>query len=175
MIETHPFGDFVPRNANHLMLGSFTTKEAYDPKKKATYVWFYANGGRNQFWPIMESVYGTRLRTRKEMMSLFSKLGIALADIIISCERKKHSNLDMHPTDLVYTPGVGKILAKDKIEKIFFTSRFVEKLFRREFRQVIKQHPEIEQLAALPHPSPRYVKLSKDEKIKAYRKLLPRK
>jgi len=50
MIEVHPFGDFVPRNTQYLLLGSFTTKPSDD------YPWFYANG-RNYFWPILEEVY----------------------------------------------------------------------------------------------------------------------
>ena len=48
MIETHPFGDFIPAKTRYLMIGSFVTKPS-NP-----YEWFYANG-RNQFWPIMES------------------------------------------------------------------------------------------------------------------------
>lgn len=55
MIETHPFGCFVPPGAKYLILGSFTTKEAFNADKEK-YVWFYSNGGRNNFWPILEEV-----------------------------------------------------------------------------------------------------------------------
>jgi len=34
MIETHPFGSFVPPDARYIICGSFTGKEAYDPEKK---------------------------------------------------------------------------------------------------------------------------------------------
>ncbi len=88
MIETHPFGSFVPKEAKYLILGSFTTKVAFNNKRRAQYKWFYANGGRNQFWPILESVYKVNLQTRKDMRNLLTKRHFAIADIIYKCERK---------------------------------------------------------------------------------------
>lgn len=89
MIEIHPFGNFIPPKTKYLMLGSFTTK----PEKP--YEWFYANG-RNHFWPIMEEVYGLELKTKGKQQKLFVCLEMALADIILSCERRKNSNLDVN-------------------------------------------------------------------------------
>lgn len=80
MIEIHPFGNFIPMKSKYLMLGSFVTKPA-NP-----YEWFYANG-RNQFWPIMREVYGLDLSTTEEQQKPFTQLEMALADIILSCER----------------------------------------------------------------------------------------
>src|SRR3989304_6979859 len=117
MIETHPFGVFVPPHARFLLLGSFTTKqfEGYD--------WFYSNK-RNQFWPILEEVYEIKLSTKPEKQKLLSKLETAIADIILSCERKFNSNLDMNLTNIIYnTEAINKILRENKIETIYFTSR----------------------------------------------------
>ena len=77
MIERHPFGDFIPKKVRYLMLGSFVTKPS-NP-----YDWFYANG-RNQFWPIMEEVFGQSFKTKQDQQVLFEKLEMALADIIFS-------------------------------------------------------------------------------------------
>ncbi len=63
MLEIHPFGDFVPAKIKYLMIGSFVTKPS-NP-----YDWFYANG-RNQFWPIMEAVYGRFFPTRENQQKL---------------------------------------------------------------------------------------------------------
>lgn len=172
MIETHPFGCFVPRNAKYLILGSFTTKEAYDNAKVKDYVWFYSNGGRNMFWPIMELVYDRELKTRKQMEELFSEKKIALADIVLQCERKKHSNLDVHLTNIVYAiEDITNIVKNNPIQKILFSSRYVEKLFRKVFKDFISQHPNVE-LVTLPSPSPRYAAMTKEEKIKRYKELL---
>lgn len=174
MIETHPFGSFVPNKAQYLLLGSFTTKEAFDDEKKAAYIWFYSNGGRNQFWPILEEIYERDLKTRASMQQLFIDLHMALADIIYQCERKKTSNLDVNLTNIVYAfDDTSKILKENKIEKIFFSSRFVENTFRRVFKLVISQYPKTE-LITLPSPSPRYAQMTKIEKIKRYRELLPK-
>jgi hypoxanthine-DNA glycosylase len=166
MIEKHPFGNFVPTNAKYLLLGSFVTKPV------GGYEWFYANG-RNQFWPILEEVYKLPLKTKRDQQDLFVKLNMAIADIILECERVNNSNLDMNLKSLVFnTKAITTILAKNKIEKIFFTSRFVENLYRRYFKDLIQKYPEIK-LITLPSPSPRYAVLSKQVKIKKYKLLLP--
>jgi len=167
MVEIHPFGNFVPKKTNYLMLGSFVTKPS-NP-----YEWFYANG-RNQFWPIMEEVYGSKFNTKEKQQHLFSQLKMALADIILSCERRDNSNLDINLVNIVYnTPAIKAIINKNNVKKIFFTSRFVETLFRRHLKDIIQLYAEVE-LICLPSPSPRYAIMSKAEKILLYKQLLPR-
>jgi len=174
MVETHPFGAFVPPKSKCLILGSFTTKEAYDDKKKGKYVWFYSNGGRNLFWPILSEIYDTKLATREEMQSLLTKLGMAMADIVYRCERKKNSNLDINLVNIVYaTKDITSVLKNNPIAKIFFTSRFVEKEYRRHFKDLITQYPHIE-LLTLPSPSPRYALMTRQEKVKKYKEMLPK-
>ena len=173
MIEVHPFGSFVPSNSRYLILGSFTTKEAYNGQQEK-YVWFYSNGGRNNFWPILEVIYGVNLKTRDEMQGLLTSLSTALADIVLQCERKKKSNLDVNLTNIIYAvDDITRIIADNPIEKIFFTSRFVENRFRRVFKDLLKEYLKIE-LITLPSPSPRYVLMTKDQKIKRYKELLPK-
>jgi len=171
MIEVHPFGEFVPKNAKYLILGSFVTKEAFDDSKK--YVWFYGSG-RNQFWSILETIYKTELKTRNQMQELLTKLHMAMADIIYQCERKKGTNLDNNLINITYNEkGIGEILKNNKIEKIFFTSRFVEKLYRKNFKNLIDKYQNIE-LITLPSPSPRYAQMIKVEKLRRYKELLPK-
>jgi len=167
MIEQHPFGDFVPKKVKYLMLGSFVTKPS-NP-----YEWFYANG-RNQFWPIMEQVYNSKFEITAKQQQLFIDLEMALTDIILSCERKKNSNLDINLFNATFNiQGVTSIITKHKPQKIFFTSWHVENLFRRYFKDLIEKYPTVE-LVTLPSPSPRYAMLTKDEKIAIYKELLPK-
>lgn len=167
MIETHPFGNFVPKKIKYLMLGSFVTKPS-NP-----YEWFYANG-RNQFWPIMAEVYGSEFNTKEKQQQLFAQLEMALADIILSCERKNNSNLDINLWNCVYnTTAIKTIIKENKVKKIFFTSRYVETLFKRNFKDIVQQYAEIE-LICLPSPSPRFAMLTKQEKVKRYKELLPK-
>lgn len=167
MIEKHPFGSFVPKNSRYLLLGSFAAKNAEG------YTWFYGTK-RNQFWPILEEVYGISLKSVNDQKRLLNKLKLAVTDVILECERKENNNLDTNLKNLVLNHDtIRNILYNNKIQKIFFSSRFVENIYRRKFNNLISQYPNIK-LITLPSPSPRYVAMSKVEKITKYKKLLPK-
>ncbi len=171
MIETHPFGNFVPRSAQYLILGSFTGKRSNEDIANG-YDWFYGTK-RSLFWPILQEVYKVKLNSIEEKQELFNRLKIAITDIILSCERKSNNNLDMNLINIVLNQDVNNILKLNKIEKIFFSSRFVEKLFREHFKDLILEYPEIE-LITLPSPSPRYAAMSRKQKIDRYKQILPK-
>jgi len=81
--EKHPLGNFVPKNMKYLLLGSFAAKGMdNDPK----YDWHYGSR-HNQFWFIVEQVYGVRLPSKVAKTKLFTKLKFGVADIISECER----------------------------------------------------------------------------------------
>lgn len=131
------------------------------------YDWFYSNG-RNHFWPIMETVYGVKLPTIGDRKKLLTKLQMAISDMILSCERRKKNNADTNLINCVFnTNAILRILSKNKIKTIFFSSRFAESLFCKQFTNL-----EIK-LVTLPSPSPRYAKMTKNEKTARYKELLP--
>jgi len=170
MLETNPFSVYCPPNAKYFILGSFAAK---DGKSGVTYDWYYSNG-RNQFWPILENVYNTELKNRQSQQDLFKKLSIAVADIIYQCERKNNSSLDVNLANFVYNLSpITKVLQENLIEKILFTSRFVEKEYKRHFKGLIEEFPNIE-LITLPSPSPRYATMQKEEKIRRYGQVFPK-
>lgn len=166
MVETHPFGDFVPKDCEYFLLGSFAAKpvDGYD--------WFFANK-RNQFWWILEQVYNLELDTKVKQQDLFQKLRLGISDIILSCERRANSNLDTNLSNLVLNSNaIRKIWTENEIGKIFFSSRFAENLYRHHLKDLIEKHPHI-QLITLPSPSPRYATMSKFVKVSRYAKVLP--
>lgn len=168
MTETHPFGIFVPSVTEYLFLGSFAGKT-----EDVSYDWFYSNK-RNQFWPILKEVYGIDLKTKAMKQELFTELRMTITDIILSCERKANSNLDMNLTNMVFnTEAILKVIQENNIKTIYFSSRFTEKLFRKVFKETVTRYPSIE-LVTLPSPSPRYATMSNREKIARYTELLPR-
>lgn len=171
MKETHPFGKFVPKNARYLMLGNFPGREVFsDPQ---TYDWFYSTK-RNQFWPIMRLVYSRGLVSKAEKEWLFTELKLAISDITYQCERKNSSNLDENLINVIYNfEIIDQILEKNRIEKIFFTSKFVETSFKKEFKTISGRHPYLK-YATLPSPSPRYARMNIAEKAKVYKLTLPK-
>lgn len=168
MIDTHPFGTFVPVNTEYFFLGSFTGKV-----ESPSYDWFYANG-RNQFWPIMEKAFDRDLSSKEKKQGLFTELRMAITDIILSCERKNNSNLDMNLANMVFnTKAIENVIKDNNLKAIYFSSRFAEKLFRKVFKETILRFSDI-QLITLPSPSPRYATMTKVEKVRCYKELLPK-
>ncbi|HEU4634122.1 MAG TPA: uracil-DNA glycosylase family protein [Flavisolibacter sp.] len=164
-LEVHPFGAFVPRNIKVLIVGSFPGKEqtqgAIDESQ-----WFYG-APRNQLWKILEIVYKTELTSRKQKQELFEKEGIGIADIIKSCVRLGGTNLDENLEIKEYNKEMIAAILKQYHPKVLFTSRFVEK----EFKKLFPDHDDAD---ILPSPSPRYFKLSIADKAKVYKEKLPK-
>lgn len=173
MREIHPFGVYYPPNAKYLILGSFVGKEAVKGTTDTddSYDWFYGTK-RNQFWTILEGVYGIELKDKHGKQQLFTRLGIAIADIINECVRKDNNNLDSNLTEKKYNKDIFKRVDASRLEKIFFTSKFVEREFKKHFKEIMICHPSVI-LSVLPSPSPRYARISRDQKTQKYKKLLP--
>lgn len=169
VIETHPFGNFIPAKAEYLVLGSFIALKKDDDD---TYDWFYGSK-RSQFWPIIEAVYGVKLPDKKMRQGFFTELRIAVADIILKCERRDGNSSDANLINCVYNiPAIKRLLKRNNIGKIFFSSRFVERKFKKQFKDLIEEYPRIK-LVTLPSPSPRYNVVKKTEKIRRYKELFP--
>ena len=164
MIETHPFEPFIPSNIKVLILGSFPGKEQTRNAISQT-DWYYG-AKRNQFWSIIEMAFAVNLPDRISKEALFASYRIGVADIIKQCVRKNNGNLDSNLVDVVYNTDLLKeILETKSLEKIYCTSKNVEKIFKKLF-------PYFTRVESLPSPSPRYAKMSKYEKAAKYKELL---
>ena len=164
-IENHPFEPFIPEHATVLIVGSFPGREQTQGNMDAEQ-WFYG-AKRNQFWKIISAVYQTELLCKADKQNLFNKHGIGLTDILFKVRRKNNSNLDENLEIVEYNDAaIREIISKSNIKSIYFTSRFVEKHFK-------KQLPEINFGEYLPSPSPRYAGMNQADKIKYYKSKLP--
>lgn len=164
IIETHPFEAFIPKNIQCLIVGSFPGKEQTQIELNETH-WFYG-APRNQLWKILEIVYDRELKNRKQKQQLFEEAGIGMADVIKSCVRKNGTNLDENLEIKEYNKEVIEEILRKYQPKVLFTSRFVEKEFKKLFAGY--KNTDI-----LPSPSPRYFRLSIEDKAKIYKEKLP--
>jgi len=118
-------------------------------------------------------IYGRQLTNRTAKEQLFTDLSLAISDVIYQCERLKGSNLDNNLVSIIYnTANIEAVLAANPIQKIYFSSRFVENKYKTKFKHLLQQYSHI-QLITLPSPSPRYAAMSLRDKIKKYTQLLP--
>jgi hypoxanthine-DNA glycosylase len=165
VIETHPFEAFIPKNIKYLIVGSFPGKEQTKIELNETH-WFYG-APRNQLWKILELVYKRELKNRKQKQRLFEEAGIGMTDVIKTCIRKEGTNLDENLEIKEYNEEIIEKILKQHQPEVLFTSRFVEKEFKKLF-------PDYANTDILPSPSPRYFKLTIEDKAKIYREKLPK-
>jgi len=164
-IETHPFKAFIPVNITALIVGSFPGREVTH-RTLSKDEWFYGSK-RNQFWKIISGVYQTNLESKKNKQDLFNEKGIGIVDIFLKVKRKAGNNMDSNLDVIEYNDmAIKEILKNGAIKNIFFTSKFVEKSF-------LSLFPGVTIGEALPSPSPRFARMSLDEKIKFYQLKLP--
>jgi len=164
-IETHPFKAFIPENVTTIIVGSFPGREVTH-KILSDDEWFYGSK-RNQFWKIISGAYETDLSTKAQKQNLFKKHGIGIVDIFLKIKRKEDNNMDSNLEIVELNDKAIKIVLQNQnITSIFFTSKFVEKAF-------MKMFPETKIGECLPSPSPRYARMSLQEKINYYKSKLP--
>jgi hypoxanthine-DNA glycosylase len=139
--EHHPFKSFIPNGAKILILGSFPGMEM-NPETD----WFYSAKG-NLFWPILSEIYNIELVSREQKMSLFENKKIAITDVFSEVKRKEPSNRDAVLYDQVYNEkAINEILSMNSIERVLFTSKYVQNHFNRKFKTGIATN-------SLPSPS----------------------
>lgn len=164
-LETHPFKPFVPHGIEYLIIGSFPGKGQTENVSEAD--WFYG-AKRNTFWKILEAVYDIPLADKKAKQQLFIKTKMGIADIILKAVRTENTNSDTNLNIVEFNDkAIKKILEEHQIKIIFFTSQFVQKIFKKIF-------PDVTNTIVLPSPSPRYARMSLKEKVEVYKRVLPK-
>jgi hypoxanthine-DNA glycosylase len=164
-IEHHPFPAFIPPKMKCLILGSFPGKEQTKGGLDEN-AWFYG-APLNQLWRILEKVYDRELKTKEAKERLFLEAGMGITDIFQSVTRKTGTNLDENLEVIAYNKDEIEIILEDFHPQVLCTSRFVEKEFKKMF-------PAYGEVDVLPSPSPRYFRITIEQKAEVYKKKLPK-
>jgi hypoxanthine-DNA glycosylase len=156
-ILEHPFKPLVFKDSKILILGSFPSIDSFEKS-------FYYAHPRNQFWEILSVLSKYPINNRDQKIWLLKQSKIALWDMVLSCSRD--SSLDSSLEEIEVNNLAEFLEEHPTIEKVAFTGRLAEKLFKMHF-----DYLEIETLY-LPSPSSAYAKMSLENKIEIYRKKL---
>lgn len=136
----HPFGPLYDENSRVLILGSF-------PSVKSREQQFFYGHPKNRFWPLLAALTGSEIpQTIEEKKQLALKNGIALWDVIASCEIVGSSDSSIRnakPNDI--TP----ILRNSGVQNIFTNGKTADSLYMRYIFPVTKI-----QSVCLPSTSP---------------------
>lgn len=136
----HPFPPLYDSNSRILILGSF-------PSVKSREENFFYGHPQNRFWKITSEVFKQPLpRTIEEKKDFLHSNGIALWDVIASCDIDKSSDGSIRN---VIANDIRPIIDNAPIEKIFVNGKTAQKYYDKYTRPVIGI-----EAAVLPSTSP---------------------
>ncbi len=153
----HPFNPIVFKDSKTLILGSFPSIDSFDKS-------FYYTHPRNQFWKILSALSNYPINNRDQKIWLLKETKLALWDMVESCQRE--NSLDSSLEEIEVNDIAQFLEEHSSIKKVAFTGRLAEKLFKMHF-----DYLEIETVY-LPSPSSAYAKISFEQKVEIYKKLL---
>lgn len=138
MREQHPYGEFIPKNARAMIIGSFPIGKFSNPKrfheiKKHEFDFFFG-GEKNLLWKLLGAVFNMPVKSRSDIKKLLLKQGLGIGDVIKSCKRKNGGASDSDLYDIEWNMELIDVIRKKKIERLYFTSRKVESWFNRNFK-----------------------------------------
>lgn len=121
-MTNHPFGPLYNENSKVLILGSF-------PSVKSREENFFYGHPQNRFWKVLSKVLGYKTpQTIDEKRELLLECGIALWDVIASCEITGSSDNSIKD---VTANDISVILDAADIKKIYVNGKTAEKYFNK--------------------------------------------
>jgi G:T/U mismatch-specific DNA glycosylase len=156
-ILEHPFKPLFYKDSEVLILGSFPSIESFDNN-------FYYAHSSNQFWKILSALSGYPINNQDQKIWLLKEKKVVLWDMVESCQRE--NSLDSSLEEIEVNNIAQFLEEHSTIKKVAFTGRLAERLFKMHF-----DYLDIENIY-LPSPSSAYAKMSFEQKVEIYKKLL---
>lgn len=126
-----------------LVLGSFPSRLSLERGE------YFANP-KNRFWPLIEALFGIRADLPYgERVRLLSHRGIALWDVVASCERDGSGDASIYNPVMNDIPGFVRV--HPSIRLVALNGGMAGRLFRRTIRTGIRQDLKV---IVLPSTSP---------------------
>ncbi len=154
----HPIPPVFDKNSRVLILGSF-------PSVKSRETGFFYGHPRNRFWKVVSVIFGEETpRTVEEKKDLLLRNGVALWDVLHSCEIRGSSDASIKnavPNDL------SVILGAADIKAIFTNGGAAYKYYVR-YAQPSTGRPAVH----LPSTSPANASLSAEKLIDEWKRIL---
>ena len=126
----HPFPPIYNKNSKILILGSF-------PSVKSREQMFFYGHPQNRFWKVISAVLECcEPETIEEKQTLLLEHGIALWDVIASCEINGSADSSIKN---VVVNDLSKILREADIRQIFVNGKTAEKYFKKHTKFLINR------------------------------------
>ena len=122
MRVTHPFDPIWDENSRILILGSF-------PSVRSRADNFYYGHPQNRFWRVLAGLYAEPIpQTVEEKKAFLLRHGIALWDVISSCEIENSSDVSIRNAEV---NDLSAIFAHADIRAVYTNGKAADKLYRK--------------------------------------------
>lgn len=158
MQRVHSFPPIAAPAAHTLLLGSMPGAASLAAAE------YYAHP-RNLFWPFIEQLFGIpRSAPYAERVRRLVEEGIAVWDVLCSCERAGSLDAAIQPDSLVANDLAGFIASHTALRRVFFNGSAAETLFRRHVLATLPTAHGL-QFARLPSTSPANASIPHERKL----------
>lgn len=132
---------------------------------------YYAHP-RNQFWPILGALLGCDLitRTYPDRVQCLINAGIAVWDVLQSCQRQGSLDADIAPASIIANDFTSFFQDHPAIARVYFNGTAAERHFNQRVRPLLLPRPLL--YLRLPSTSPAHAALNFEAKLDAWRTLL---
>ncbi len=122
MRVSHPFDPVYDENSRILILGSFPSVRSREEN-------FYYGHPQNRFWKLLSKLYGVPTpQTIEEKKKFLLRRGIALWDVISSCEIENSSDQSIREA---VVNDLREIFERADIQAVFVNGKAAWKLYRK--------------------------------------------
>lgn len=164
MPNIHSFPPVSNADARVLILGSMPGKKSLEQKQ------YYANP-QNAFWKIMGELVGAKPDIPyEERLRLLKFSGIALWDVLASCERK--TSLDSHIRKESANDFASFFARHPHIAQVFFNGSKAEQCYRKFVQEQDKQKLPSLKFHRLPSTSPAHAGMRYEDKLREWRAVI---
>jgi TDG/mug DNA glycosylase family protein len=166
LVLARSFPPIASRTSRVLILGSMPGKASLRAQQ------YYAHP-RNQFWRIVGTLLGFDPASPYEARGASLRSAeVALWDVLQSCIRESSLDSAIVPSSVVANDFAGFLTKHPQIHRICFNGGTAARLYERHVRPGLAASPKIEHLR-LPSTSPAHAALRFDEKLRAWRAIVP--
>ncbi len=136
------------------------------PGEKSLALGEYYGHKSNNFWPLLFALYNQQVpKSYDQKINFLYEKGIAVWDVLRECYREGSSDSNIKKEVVNDFDTFYKL--HSKIHSVFWDSITAQKLYQKH----VGMHPG-KNYYLLPSPSPRYARLSFEEKLKRWQQIL---
>ena len=166
MPRIHGFPPIASPDATTLILGSMPSRESLARQQ------YYAHP-RNAFWPIMASLLGIEPEGYEERKQAVMARGIAVWDVLRDCIRPGSLDSDIDEKTAALNDFRRFFREHPGVSRVFFNGAKAESLYRKRVLPGLDSPAAALPCQRLPSTSPAHAGMSLEQKMAAWRVIVP--